>query len=324
MRGKCKNCKKESVLKARGLCENCYQKLIKLPNFDELYPSTKKSRLKQCKVEGCENNARAKGYCQRHYGQIYLTGNLLDNNPKRTVFDKNEIVINKNLNCAEVIIYNNKGYEKCRALIDIEDIDKVKDIKWSGDKYIYSGDYRLHRYIMNCTDDNLVVDHINRNSLDNRKENLRICTPIDNSRNKGLFSFNTSGFTGVSFNKNINKWTSIITFENKNITLGFFDSKEEALKERLKAEVYYFGEFAPQKHLFDEYGIDINETYEVKKYTPRKKGNSLGIKGIFKGSGNYKDKWKVEFTCKGNKIYLGYYNTLEEAIKAKEDYIKLN
>ena len=43
----------------------------------------------------------------------------------------------------------------------------------------------------------------------------------------------------------------------KNIHLGVFEDKEDAIKERLNAEVKYFGEFAPQTHLFKEYGIEV-------------------------------------------------------------------
>lgn len=327
MEGICLSCKKECSLHARGLCRNCYQRLMGLPNFDELYPSKQKNKLKKCKVEGCNNNSRANGYCGRHYSQIYNYGDLLDTNPNRSKFDNNEIIINQERNLAEIVIYNNQGYEKCRALIDIEDIDRVKYIKWNSDEKNYIGSsnhMQLHRYIMNCDDNNLVVDHINRNPLDNRKCNLRICTQQENSRNKCILPFNSTGIVGVYYNKKYDDWYSGITHNNHFIYLGSFKNKEDAIKERLKAEVYYFGEFAPQIHMFKEYGIDLNGNYKIKEYTPQKNGNKLGIKGIFKGSGNYKDKWKVEFKLNKKKIYLGHYDTLEDAIKSKEDYIKNN
>lgn len=324
MEGICINCELEKVIHSRGLCRNCYQKLMKTKDFNLLYPSKRKSRLKKCKVDGCERNSRANGYCQRHYSQLRNNGKLLDINPNRSFNDKNEIRINKELNCGELIVYDNKNYQKAITLIDLEDIEKIKDIKWcQTNEYISSQYGFLHRFLMNCNNKNLVVDHINHNKLDNRKENLRVCTQKENCRNLSLSSKNTSGVIGVNLDKT-NKWKAIIMVDNKNIVLGYYDNKDDAIKERLKAEVYYFKDFAPQKHLFKDYSIDINEHYIVKEYNPRKQGNKLGIKGIFKGSGIYKDKWKVEFTLNKKKVYLGYYNTLEEAIKVKEDYILNN
>ena len=99
-------------------------------------------------------------------------------------------------------------------------------------------------------------DHHNRNKLDNRRSNLIQCTRQENQRNRTIRSDNTSGFTGVSFNKNKKKWFAQITADyNKHINLGYFINKEDAVRARLKAEKEYFGEFAPQRHLFEEYNI---------------------------------------------------------------------
>ena len=60
-----------------------------------------------------------------------------------------------------------------------------------------------------------VVDHINHNKLDNRKVNLRVCTDMENSKNKGLRKDNKSGVTGVVWNNEKNKWTVNIRCNNK-------------------------------------------------------------------------------------------------------------
>ena len=116
----------------------------------------------------------------------------------------------------------------------------------------------LHRFIMGLgrtEEDNRIVDHINRNKLDNRKCNLRISDKTGNNRNVGLQKNNKSGITGVRWDKQTNKWKAEITVNYKNIYLGIFDSKEDAIKRRLIAEKKYFGEYAPQQHLFNEYDI---------------------------------------------------------------------
>jgi hypothetical protein len=71
--------------------------------------------------------------------------------------------------------------------------------------------------------------------------------------NINIQSNNTSGITGVYWNKE--KWNAIIIKNRKRIYLGSFINKDDAIKARLEAEKKYFGEFAPQKHLYEQYGI---------------------------------------------------------------------
>lgn len=75
-----------------------------------------------------------------------------------------------------------------------------------------------------------VTDHINRNKLDNRKQNLRFCSYSVNNNNSNLRSDNTSGVKGVSFKKKSNKWKAEITNNGKYIFLGNFNTKEGAQK----------------------------------------------------------------------------------------------
>ena len=90
----------------------------------------------------------------------------------------------------------------------------------------------LHRYILNPGNDK-VVDHINHNTLDNRNCNLRICTTRENC---GNMITNTSGVAGVGFHKSSNKWRAYYNIKDKQISLGYFDTKEEAIKARRKFE----------------------------------------------------------------------------------------
>ena len=98
-------------------------------------------------------------------------------------------------------------------------------------------------------------DHINRNPLDNRKLNLRPCNLFQNAMNSSIMSNNTSGITGVNWHKNEQKWVARIQYYNNRILLGYFNNKDDAIKARLKAEKEYFGEFAPQRNLFEQYGV---------------------------------------------------------------------
>lgn len=86
------------------------------------------------------------------------------------------------------------------------------------------------------------VDHINRNRLDNRKCNLRLCTQQENMRNVGLRSDNKSGVKGVHFCKTRRKWVAQIKVDlNKYLLLGRFLDFDDAIKAREDAEKKYFG-----------------------------------------------------------------------------------
>ena len=98
-------------------------------------------------------------------------------------------------------------------------------------------------------------DHIDRNPLNNRRNNFRTATHSENNINQSIQSNNTSGIIGVSWNTWKQKWTAYINIDKKYTYLGDFISKDDAIITRLKAEAKYYGEFAPQKHLFEQYGI---------------------------------------------------------------------
>lgn len=153
---------------------------------------------------------------------------------------------------------------------DLEDYDKIKDYCWREE--IHNNYHCLRANIKNSDEyirmPNLLgfknYDHINRNPLDNRKSNFRKASRLENGQNKSKSIRNTSGIVGVYYHKQTKKWASKICVNYKTIYLGEFLNKDDAIKARLSAEVQYFGEFAPQKHLFDQYeiqyeGCDINE-----------------------------------------------------------------
>ena len=99
-------------------------------------------------------------------------------------------------------------------------------------------------------------DHKDRNPFNNRKDNLRKASFAENSQNSSIRKNNTSGFTGVHWDKTYNMWIAQIGYNNKRIRIGSFVDKKDAIVARLNAELKYFGpDFAPQRHLFKEYGI---------------------------------------------------------------------
>lgn len=85
-----------------------------------------------------------------------------------------------------------------------------------------------------------VVDHINGNKLDNRKDNLRICTQSDNTKNHVIGKNNTSGYSGIIYNKDNKNWR--VRIGDKEI--GSFFNFEDAMIARKDAEEKYFGEYS--------------------------------------------------------------------------------
>lgn len=196
------------------------------------------TKVQKCAIEGCNNLARLprSKYCSKHEHQIYKYGKVLE----RTCNDSNEII--KYNDYAEIILYNRKQEEIARALIDLEDVDKIINYRWSLSTKKYarceSKKLFLHNLIMNITSEdnknNKFVDHINGNTLDNRKFNLRIISRSENNFNKhikvkGYYQDNKTG-----------KYIARIKVNRKNIYLGRFDNIEDAIKARKLAEEKYF------------------------------------------------------------------------------------
>jgi hypothetical protein len=102
---------------------------------------------------------------------------------------------------------------------------------------------RMHRIIVNAPE-GMVIDHINGNSLDNRRENLRVCTHAQNIHNQKMNAKNTSGYKGVVWNKVYKKWYARIKINRKFKHIGVFDDAEEAAHAYDEKAIELFGEFA--------------------------------------------------------------------------------
>jgi len=88
----------------------------------------------------------------------------------------------------------------------------------------------LHRHILGMKGRGTTADHRSRDRSDNRRSNLRPATVAQNNRNQGLRKNNTTGFKGVSFDKNRGKFQAGIGLNGKRKALGRFDSPEEAAR----------------------------------------------------------------------------------------------
>lgn len=174
--------------------------------------------------------------CSKHYSEIRRHGYI---DPMR---ERSNVIKYKD-DCIQIIFKDGSV-----GVFDKEDEVLINKATWGLDVHGYihgkvNGELaRYHRHLFGFPDK--VIDHINRNKLDNRKSNLRLCTPKDNSRNLSIAKNNTSGVTGVRKTK-YNKWNVRITVDRKEVHIGNFDGIEEAIRARKEAENKYFGEYAP-------------------------------------------------------------------------------
>jgi len=97
--------------------------------------------------------------------------------------------------------------------------------------------------ILKCPD-GILCDHVNRNTLDNRRVNLRRASPSENGSNRSQRSDNKSGFKGVSWSSERQKWVAQIAFGRVTIALGRFLDKTEAARAYDEAARKYHGQFA--------------------------------------------------------------------------------
>jgi len=137
------------------------------------------------------------------------------------------------------------------AIVDADDYDWLSKYKWygarAGGKFyacrsIKQRTIGMHREIMG-EPKGMFIDHRDGNSLNNRKSNLRICTPAQNVLNRGCMG-GSSGYKGVSSLKKLNKWKAEITFKGRRIHIGHFEDEIDAAKAYDKKAKELFGEFA--------------------------------------------------------------------------------
>lgn len=226
----------------------------------------------------------------------------------------------------EIPLKNRKGEIVAHTLVSEEDYPHLSKFKWYlSNNYVQGGIkgkvWRLHRYIMiillgnkDLTSRNF-IDHINGNTLDNTRENLRVVTHSENMRNKQKKEGTSSEYIGVCFDKN--KWKAYITINNKTL------------------QAYYKNEIhaAHQYNLWiDEYDLKYanKNNIELPKdfvlYEPVKKTNDLP-KGITYAKN--KNKFRVRITIDNKQKSVGEFEKLEDAIsrlqlaeKEKQEYLQ--
>jgi len=195
-------------------------------------------KYKSCTIEGCKRNGIAdksgikyfcKGYCSYHYYRLKKYGSPQsrvygDPNSYRTKANYGEIDL-RNKSCSVV------GITK----VPLDMLDELLAYRWCVDSSGYAIariDGRLQRLHKLVLDSDGHIDHINRDKLDNRRKNLRVCTPEQNARNKTKLPNKTSRFYGVSRTQRYKKikWAVYAKFPKSGSKRywGAYDTEKEA------------------------------------------------------------------------------------------------
>lgn len=239
---KCSRCGAEYIPTGNGqkYCQGCravVDRQIKEAWRRKKYPMArpKQKCAEVCCVCGGAFSAHIDGqpYCNKHYQLVRKYGTPEGRQRERTC----QYIVEGGI----LRVITPKGDV---ILADAADEEAVCRYSWCVSKSGYavanmSGKViRMHRYILGISDPHVFVDHRNHNTLDNRRENLRACTPAENSRNKR----GAREYSGIRETP-AGTYSVRITYRRKEIYIGTFPTYEEAVSARVKAEKKYHGDF---------------------------------------------------------------------------------
>lgn len=210
------------------------------------------------------------------------------------------------------------------AVVDDEDFKNLSKYNWyygAGGyavrkEYLPNGttkDIFMHRAIIN-TPDHFQTDHIDGDTLNNQKNNLRQCTNQQNQGNQKIRKENVSSkYKGVVKRKN--GWEANICINKKVTYLGLYSNEVAAANAYNRAAINHFGEFA---RLND---IPIMDELELKLYKNKinKKSKYIGVHWSTK-----MNKWEASFYINKKQKFLGYFETENDALKSRNGYILTN
>lgn len=183
---------------------------------------------KGCKAKGCESKHHGLGYCGKHYGRIKRTGSELVSNPYSKSHGKSET---KEYDCW-VHIKDRCGNKNNKAYKDYGGRGVTVCNEWINDFNVFYLDMGNKPSLGHS------IERIN-NEKGYYKENCKWATRLEQSRNKRVSKNSKSGVSGVRF-ESWNKWCSYIGVDGKNIYLGSYERKEDAVNVRKEAELKYW------------------------------------------------------------------------------------
>lgn len=228
----------------------------------------------ECEICGRKVNKKIRmgGYtlCYKHMHQLHKYGKFLDN-IQRTNSDLNDYIVSNGI--AYFNLYNQRNKRIATFIVDVCDVQKIRYHKWRlSCGHVVTGlpskgqQRELSHVVLDIPkeDDFKVVDHINGDPLDNTRNNLRICSQSENALNKSFMSNNTSGFIGVSYSKDKDRYDPEIRLGYTRCHLGLTKTIEEAVYKRYVAEQILFGEYANEEEQKRKFEFTKNLPQELK------------------------------------------------------------
>lgn len=195
--------------------------------------------MRICSVEGCTKKHRRNGFCDRH-SQMYKNHGRIIGNPERSSKELNEIEVRENGE-ARIVLYNLKSEPIGFAKIDSADVELIRGFKWrfSYQNYVVTGTGKtqitLGEVLLGVrTSIWEVIDHIDRDTTNYHRNNLRLASKSLNALNSKNRSDNVSGCKGVSYDRLRGKWVAHLKVDGVFILNKRFDTKEEAITARQK------------------------------------------------------------------------------------------
>jgi hypothetical protein len=212
----------------------------------------------------------------------------------------------------ELILRNNKKEEIGRGLVSDEDYENVKQYSW-----YYSNGYvqgrvngkviSLHHFILGKPEKGYVVDHINKNKLDNRRENLRFATLKLNAHNRDKVHKETaiSQYIGIRYKKNRQSYSWAAQYGGKHI--GAFEIELDAVK---AYDAYVYQLYGDNANLNLKYTDEEKEIMKNKKLGKVERNLPTGV-----SYDKRRDQYEIKFKCK----FLGYTKNIEEGKQIYEN-----
>lgn len=196
--------------------------------------------MNKCKYAKCTTKYKTnyrRGYCPKHYQEYLLSNSFITDKERKAA---RPAIIEGNIAKIPLGVNAKQGY----AIVDREYAylaDLHKFYLTHTTLYAFNSTDFLHHLIIGKPEKGFVTDHINRNRLDNRRENLRhvpFAMNIQNAKGQP----NLSGYKGVA--KSGKRWRAYIKPLGKQLHLGSFATKEEAAKAYDKSAGEYWGKYA--------------------------------------------------------------------------------
>lgn len=196
-----------------------------------------------CSVEFCDGRYYGSGFCYKHWKRNRKYGD-----PLAAAFIPKKAHEKKVLlrDACALVEATRGGF----VMIDRQDVEKVGQYAWHLTRHGGHAAARIdgkivlmHRFLMNPPK-GMQVDHINHNTLDNRRSNLRTCSGAENSKNTRSHAGSSSVFKGVWWNKEKGKWSCQIAIGNRKKHIGHFLTEEAAARAYDAKAKQLFGGFA--------------------------------------------------------------------------------